>query len=229
MSDKVKACIVCGPIPHGERSYRFKESEWLCNKHYLRLKKFGDPFKRTPKDPNEIVVYDDHAEIVLYDKDSNETARTRISLDKVDKAKQHKWASTFRRGKISYVVTSINNVVYKLHQVLFDIPEGMVADHKDTDVLNNMNDNIRFCTQKQNSRNIMARKNNDTGVAGVYWNAANGKWRARIKVDRKAIDLGCFVDFAEAVRARLRAEIEYYGEYAPQAHRLEFQKYFEGD
>lgn len=97
-------------------------------------------------------------------------------------------------------------------------------DHKDRNTLNNRKENLRKCTQSQNSRNHSLPINNTSGVIGVGWHKRKGQWQVRIydrENHRKTI--GYFDDKKDAIRARLLAEIEYYGEFAPQRHL--FQEY----
>ena len=54
----------------------------------------------------------------------------------------------------------------------------------------------------------IARKNNTSGVPGVDWWAAKGKWRATICFKGKRYYLGSYCDFEEAVRARKQGEAE---------------------
>ena len=47
-----------------------KERKGLCDKHYLQQLKYGyflDDNQRTKGDPNNIIIYEDYAEIELYD------------------------------------------------------------------------------------------------------------------------------------------------------------------
>ena len=60
-----------------------------CDKHYRQYKRYGK-IRRTNKDPNEIIVHEDYAEIILYDKNCNEKDRALIDLDDVYKVKQYK-------------------------------------------------------------------------------------------------------------------------------------------
>lgn len=53
---------------------------------------------------------------------------------------------------------------------------------------------------------------NTTGITGVSFNKAIGKWHSRISYLGKEIHLGFFVEFEDAVKARHSAEIKYYGE-----------------
>jgi hypothetical protein len=59
-------------------------------------------------------------------------------------------------------------------------------------------------------------KNNTSGIMGVYFNKKRDKWVSRINAYRKHINLGEFKDKEDAIKARLKAEKEYFGEFAPQ-------------
>ena len=48
--------------------------------------------------------------------------------------------------------------------------------------------------------------NNTSGYTGVHWNKLRNKWQAVIQRNGKKINLGCFDDFEDAVRARQAAE-----------------------
>ena len=62
-----------------------------CMKHYKQFRRHGCIPERTKNNPNEIIEYDDYAELVLYDNNSNEVARAIIDLDDIDKVKQYRW------------------------------------------------------------------------------------------------------------------------------------------
>ena len=51
---------------------------------------------------------------------------------------------------------------------------------------------------------------------------SHGKsWRVYISIDKKSINLGSFANKDDAIKARLKAEAKYYGEFAPQIHLFE--------
>ena len=50
------------------------------------------------------------------------------------------------------------------------------------------------------------RKNNTSGVPGVYWEISKGTWRAAICFKGKRYSLGRYGRFEDAVRARKLAE-----------------------
>ena len=57
------------------------------------------------------------------------------------------------------------------------------------------------------------RRNNTSGVPGVDWWASKGRWRAAICFKRKRHYLGSYGRFEDAVKARKRAEEEYFGRF----------------
>ena len=93
-------------------------------------------------------------------------------------------------------------------------------DHIDRNELNNRRNNLRLATVKENARNGSLRSTNTSGIIGVGWRKRYQKWQAQITVDYKNIHLGYFAD-KDAIRARLNAEVKYFGEFAPQKHLYE--------
>lgn len=59
-------------------------------------------------------------------------------------------------------------------------------------------------------RNNRVPKNNTSGVVGVSYNHVHDKWYARISFKGRSIWLGAYGDKGKAVRARRRAEREYF-------------------
>lgn len=94
-------------------------------------------------------------------------------------------------------------------------------DHKNRNPLDNRRENLRPATQKENTRNKSKQKNNTSGVTGVGYLKKNGMWRARITYNETEIFLGLFPNKDDAIIARLKAEKEYFGEFAPQQHLFE--------
>ena len=87
-------------------------------------------------------------------------------------------------------------------------PAGVV-DHIDRNPLNNAWSNLRDVTHAENCANGGLRKSNTSGVIGVTWDAARGKWRAQARIGGKKVNLGRFdskrdaeVTVKKAVRAQ---------------------------
>ena len=176
-----------------------------CGKHYQQIKRKGKIYK-TYKEPNDIILYDDYAEIIILDNKSNEVGRAKIDLDDVDRVGQYKW-------HISHGYACCNENKIRLHRLIMDCPDDMIVDHINHNRLDNRKCNLRICTQHQNSMNQNKRSNNTSGYTGVLWDKAKNKWMARIKVNYKQIFLGYYDTLEEAIKARKQAEIKYFGEY----------------
>lgn len=91
-------------------------------------------------------------------------------------------------------------------------------DHINRNKLDNRSDNLRPCEQQENCRNGSLRKTNTSGVTGVNWSKSHNAWIARVYINYKEICLGYFDNKEDAIKARLQAEANYYGEFAPQQH-----------
>ncbi len=87
-------------------------------------------------------------------------------------------------------------------------------DHINCDPSDNRLINLRLATCAQNCANQRTAKNNTSGVKGVSWSRAANKWKAEIRVNRKAIYLGCFVTIEQASQALADARAEWVGEFA---------------
>lgn len=86
-----------------------------------------------------------------------------------------------------------------------------VIDHIDGNKLNNKKDNLRLITQQQNTWNRKKHTNNQSGMKGVTFK--DNHWVARITIDGKLHQLGFFKMYEDAVNARLKAELEHFGEF----------------
>lgn len=94
-------------------------------------------------------------------------------------------------------------------------------DHKDRNPLNNRKYNLRKATAIENSQNHSLRSDNTSNITGVYFNTSSNKWQSYITINKEYVYLGVFEDKEDAIRTRLKAEKEYFGEFAPQRHLFE--------
>ena len=109
-----------------------------------------------------------------------------------------------------------DNRSYKIymHNLIVKPSEGMIIDHISRDGLDNRRLNLRECTWKENTRNRSIGKANTTGYKGVVKVKDENKWRARITVNGKQIQLGYFKDKKEAAKTYNEAAKEHFGEFA---------------
>ncbi len=95
-------------------------------------------------------------------------------------------------------------------------PNGMI-DHKDRDRTNNRIKNLRLASESENGANCSLSKANTSGHKGVMWYKRHSKWVSQIRVNRKLLGLGYFTDINDAIKARVDAELKYFGEFSPNA------------
>jgi hypothetical protein len=112
-----------------------------------------------------------------------------------------------------------------LHRLLFELSFGdkLVVDHINHDRLNNKKENLRIVTESQNSYNTKLSIVNKSGVIGVSYNKISNVWDARLQKDKELVLLDTYKNIEDAIIARLKAEKEFYGEFAPQKEL--FEKY----
>ncbi len=71
-------------------------------------------------------------------------------------------------------------------------------------------DNCRWTSMRVQSINKRLYSNNKSGCKGVHLHKQSGKWRAKIMLDGKYIDLGLHQSLKSATRARKQAEELYF-------------------
>lgn len=144
-----------------------------------------------------------------------------FDLEDYDKIKDYCWKEHRPVKHYVTLVATIKNELGIPRPVRFHQAIGCTGfDHINHDTFDNRKENLRPCTQHQNTFNAKRKKNNSTGIIGVseQKECTKKRWRARLMLNRKEILLGTFENFEEAVKARLEGEKKYYGEFAPQRH-----------
>lgn len=98
---------------------------------------------------------------------------------------------------------------YKAHRVIWLLVVGYWPKDE-IDHINQIRDdnrwvNLREVTRTENAKNLARRRDNKSGVTGVFWNPINENWRV-------AVSSKCFGSFKtkeEAIKVRKAAEIKY--------------------
>lgn len=111
-----------------------------------------------------------------------------------------------------------------IHRMVINKNENEVIDHINRNRLDNRKENLRVCTQQENTFNSKLSKNNTSGIIGVYLRKDTNSWSSNLMFNREKISLGCYNTKEDAIIARLNGEIKYFGkDFAPQRHL--FNKY----
>jgi hypothetical protein len=194
MKNKMKECKVDGCVLKCL-------AKGYCSKHYYQLKRHGK-IRRTKYDKNYIIKYKDYAEIIIYDNgikgfDVKEKCRCKIDLEDINKIKKFKW---YARND-NYVRNCYGAYI---HRIILDPPYNKYIDHINHNPLDNRKNNLRVVTNQQNHMNQKIR--------GYYY-SKDKKWIAQITCNNTHHYLGRFNTEEEAKKARIEAEIKYFGEY----------------
>lgn len=112
-----------------------------------------------------------------------------------------KWTVYARRG----VKRNGKQYSLYLHRFIMGEPEGLEVDHRDCNGLNNSKKNLRVSDDTQQNCNQRIHRKSFSGIKGVGWNKAAGKWQAYIGLNKKFIHLGLFKTKEEAAAARRTA------------------------
>lgn len=64
---------------------------------------------------------------------------------------------------------------------------------------------------KKNAINKGRQSNNTSGHVGVSWDKSRNKWESHIKLNNNKKHLGRFDNIDDAIEARLKAELKYFG------------------
>ena len=102
----------------------------------------------------------------------------------------------------------------RMHQLILPTPEGLTADHRNLNRLDNRRSNLRPATAAQQQWNRDLDCRNSSGFKGVHPYKKTGQWRAMIRLDGRSRHIGLFDDLTEAAKAYDSAAREHFGEFA---------------
>lgn len=91
-----------------------------------------------------------------------------------------------------------------------ECPKDLTIERKNND-LGYFKENCCWATYTDQSRNQRLRKDNKTGMPGVFWYNRYQKYQVYIHANKKRINLGYFIDLEKAKQARKKAEQKYWG------------------
>lgn len=146
----------------------------------------------------EIILYRNKGVALVDDEDFNWLSQYRWHLD---------------RGYAAMTIKKPQKGIMYMHRLINQTPKGMSTDHINRNKLDNRKANLRTCTQSLNNANSTQRTDNTSGVKGVVWHKRNERWQAQVTFQKKNYYLGQFTDKRDAIRARNRAALSFFGEF----------------
>lgn len=121
-----------------------------------------------------------------------------------------------RLNSHGYPVIQLDGKKYLQHRMAFLYMEGNLpssVDHINGIKSDNSWVNLRAATSQQNNMNRRRGLENTSGVKGVYFHKARGKWAAQLKLNGEGMYLGIFKTREEAASVIRAARLKYHGEY----------------
>lgn len=188
---------------------------YYCHRHYNQMYRYGRILEKTIYDANDIEIDGDIIRIILRDRFQKPKAIAIIDTEDYPKVKPYKWYASDKycitKGINPESGVDISNVIFNDFENKFD--------HINHNRMDNRKINLRPVTSHQNAMNMGKKCTNTSGVTGVQaqkeLGILTGRWTAIVTYKYKAIWLGSYATFDEAVIARLRGEAKYFQEYAP--------------
>lgn len=154
------------------------------------------------------ISYSEAMELFKYNPDTGE-----LFWNKTVNSRAKKGKAIDNISENGYIQFQYLGKKYYAHRIIYFICNGTYpkefVDHIDGNRSNNKRDNLRAVSKLENHKNMKKPKTNTSGVIGVTWCKRDSKWMSQIKVEQKAINLGRFAEFSDAVNARKNAEILY--------------------
>ena len=109
-----------------------------------------------------------------------------------------------------YLKIRVDGRLYLAHRLAILYTDGYLpentVDHKDRIPWHNWRLNLREASHQCQVRNCGMRKDNRSGVKGVYWDKTTGRWAAYVRVGGVMSNLGRFDNLLEAAYTRYAAE-----------------------
>ena len=104
--------------------------------------------------------------------------------------------------------------VMLMARVIMQAQKNQQVDHRNHDTLDNRRENLRLCTNAENSMNRRKHLDNSSGYKGVSWDKANDRWVMQIYQNHRHLEFRRFTDPIEAAKAYDAAATKYFGDFA---------------
>jgi hypothetical protein len=111
-------------------------------------------------------------------------------------------------------ILSKSQLVHRIIYFMFHNTLPKYVDHIDGNPSNNKIENLRAATNAQNNWNTGIRKNNTSGVKGVYWDKKYNSWHAQCFINYKNHFLGRYKNIEDAEKVVKDFRLKHHGEFA---------------
>ena len=142
-------------------------------------------------------------------------------LGRVFSIKSHKFLKPCINDRGYYIVSLCKYGIVKTFRVhrlvglhFLENPENKkYIDHINNIATDNRLENLRYATLKENSHNATIRKDNKSGIKGIYFQKSINKYCVQITINNKCRYIGCFTTLEQATIARKKVANETFKEF----------------
>lgn len=156
--------------------------------------------------PNNIIIKDDHAEMIIKKNDKDYIVL--IDIEDIPLVNTAKWMLKYDKTINDYYVIAWERNNYKnrktlrLHDLLTNCPKGMETDHINRNPKDNRKCNLRVVEPMINKQNKGFYKNNKSGYKYISWSKRIEKWIIEVKRNNIKTRIGVTKDLKEAIKMR---------------------------
>jgi hypothetical protein len=137
-----------------------------------------------------------------------------ISVKHADKVKNYRWHRDSHGYIYRHRYIDGKDRPVRLHREIACAPPDKDVDHINGLKTDNREENLRICTRRENVWNTPRKTTNTSGHKGVDYVVDKKKFRARIRIKGKRLNLGYFSSVEEASRAYVEAALVHHGEFS---------------
>lgn len=177
-----------------------------------RINWIGQSWLRTRNDLNEIRVFNSYCEMDLYDNLGNINGTTTFDVDLLDSVKHLKWGHIGTHHYVAHDKRYGTPRITYLHHLALPQLHGMLTDHIDGDVMNNLRSNLRYVTNAQNQWNT-PKVRGFSKYKGVSF-TKRGTWRGYVQCNKAVYTSKDFKTEEEAVVWVCKKRLALHGEFA---------------
>jgi hypothetical protein len=135
-----------------------------------------------------------------------------------DRLCKHKWCALVSRSgavmgyRVQWMKAEKRYRSVYMHREVTGAKKGQYVDHINFDTLDNRQSNLRLCSPLESVRHQRGRRKRRFDRKGITA-FRHGKYRARINVNGKGVELGTFPTQEAAGEAYQKAAEKYFGEF----------------
>lgn len=181
-----------------------------CKAHLKQFNKYGYIKDKDAQYKEDVIQYENYAELIIRDTKGNEVARTKIDKEDIDRICICKWNIKENLDGSIYIRNKINGY---LHRFILNCNDNdKQVDHINHDTLDNRKSNLRICSSSENRCNVRVGNNNKLGIKNINL-TRNNTYQVRITKNGKVIHKN-FKTLEEAIEWRDNKLEELHGEFA---------------